>query len=194
MIIALLTVFVVGIALGTFKGDSSGLRGAIGNLSAPWLLIGFLPAVSCRKIVRGACMGLASTMVALLGFYAALTLALAGHLGGGGYLREFPVEVGANRIYFLGGLVTGPLLGAAGAWMGRRHPGAVALASGALIAGEILAVALVQGHQLAPRPLYFRWGVDGWSPYIGECLLGIGIIVATLTWRRFRSTGVSARR
>ena len=66
--------------------------------------------------------------------------------------------------------------------------------AGALIAGEILAVALVQGHQLAPRPLYFRWGVDDWRPYIVECLLGVGIIVATLTRRRLRSTGVPTSR
>jgi Family of unknown function (DUF6518) len=186
---ALLTAFVVGIALGAFKGDSSGLRGAIGNLSAPWLLVAFLPAVGCRTAVRGAVMGLASTMAALVGFYAALALVLAGHLGGGGHIREFAVEAGANRIYFLAGLVTGPLLGAIGAWMGRRHPGMVGLATGTVMAGEILAVALVQGHQIAPPPLYLKWAVDAWPPYVAECALGLGIIVVTLTRRRLSDPG-----
>ena len=185
---AVLAAFILGIALGAFKADSSGLRGAIGNLSAPWLLIAFLPAVSCRSAVRGAWMGLASTMAALVGFYAALTLVLAGDLGGGGHLREFVVEAGANRIYFLAGLVTGPLLGAIGAWMGRRHPSMVAVATGAVLAGEIVAVAVAQGHQLAPPPLYIRWAVDAWPPYIGECALGVGIIAAALARRRFSET------
>lgn len=192
MLLALLTAFAFGIAMGTFKGDSSGLRGAVGNLSAPWLLVAFLPAVSCRTTARGAFAGLTATSVALVGFYAALTLALAGHLGGGGHGREFLVEVEANRIYFLAGLVTGPLLGALGAWVGRRHPEMVALTVGALMAGEILAVALAQGHQLAPPPLYFRWAVSAWPPYIGECLLGVAVIVTTVARRRSRRQASSS--
>jgi hypothetical protein len=110
-------------------------------------------------------------MVALVGFYAALTLVLAGHLGGGGHGREFLVEVHANRIYFLAGAVTGPLFGAFGAWIGRRHPSMVVHVVGGLMAGEILAVALAHA-------------VAAWPPYIAECLIGVGVIVATVVGRR----------
>lgn len=180
---ALLLAAVFGIAAGLFKGNETGLRGGIGNLSAPWLLVALLPALRCRTALRGALMGFASTLVALAGFYAALTVVLAGHLGGGGYPSELLVEVGANRIYFLAGLLTGPLLGAAGAWLGRRHAESVWLVVGGLVAGEIMAVALAEGHQLAPAPFYFRWGVADWTPYVGESVLGVAIIGVAL-WRR----------
>ncbi len=113
-------------------------------------------------------------------------MVLAGHLGGGGFLRELAVEAEANRIYFLAGVVTGPVLGAVGAWVGRRHPSAVWLLVGLLMAGEIVGVALLQGRQLAPPPLYFVWGVTDWTPYVGEALVGIAIIVAALGRRRRR--------
>jgi hypothetical protein len=176
-----------GAAAGILKGDDAGLRGAIGNLSAPWLLVAFLPALPCRTTWRGGVMGLASTVVALSGFYVALTVVLAGHLGGGGHLRELLVEAGANRVYFLAGMVTGPLFGAAGAWVGRRRPGLAMPLVGGLLAAEIVAVALAQGRQLAPPPLYFVWGVDSWTPYIGECLLGLAIIATTVARRRSRA-------
>lgn len=183
----LLAAFAFGVVAGLFKGADPGLRAAIGNLSAPWLLVAFLAALRSRTPLRGALMGLVSTVVALVGFYAAVTIALAGHLGGGGHWRELVVEAGANRVYFLAGLVTGPVLGAAGAWVGRRHPGLAPFVVGGLLAGEIVGVAVLQGHQLAPSPLYFKWGVDRWPPYVGECVLGLGIIGGTLVRRRSRT-------
>jgi hypothetical protein len=31
--------------------------------------------------------------------------------------------------------------------------------------------------------LYFAWGVDDWTPYLGESLVGVGIVAFAL-WRR----------
>lgn len=191
VLVALLLAGAFGLAAGVFKGDGPGLRAAIGNLSAPWLLVAFLPALPSRTPWRGALMGLGSTLVALSGFYVALTMVLVGHLGGGGHVRELLVEAGANRIYFLAGLVTGPLFGAAGAWVGRHRPALAMPVVGGLLAGEIVAVALAQGRQLAPPPLYFVWGVDSWTPYLAECLLGLGIIATTVARRRSRATAGS---
>lgn len=175
-----------GVAIGLFKGNDPGLRGGIGNLSAPWLLVALIPALHCRSLMRGALLGLASTLAALAGFYAALTAVLAGQLGGGGHLAELLTEVGANRIYFLGGIVTGPILGATGAWLGRYPANWLWLFAGALMASEILVVALVHGHQLLPAPFYFRWGIASWTPYIGESIVGIGIMLAALRQKRSR--------
>lgn len=146
----LLVAAVFGIVTAAFKGDNPGLRSAIGNLSAPWLLVAFLPATLFGRLLVGVLMGLVSTLVALAGFYVTLTVVLAGHLGGGGPVREFFVEAGANRIYFVAGLVTGPLFGALGAYVGRRHRSVLAFVVGGLLAGEIAAAALLRGHQLAP--------------------------------------------
>jgi len=169
-----------GVAAGLFKANDAGLRGGIGNLSAPWLLVALFPALRCRSVMRGALMGFTSTLVALAGFYATLTAVLAGQLGGGGYLNELSVEVGANRIYFLGGIITGPVLGAIGAWIGRHQPDWLWLVVGALVAGEILVVALVHGQQFFLASYYFSWGVADWTPYIGESIVGIAIVLAAL--------------
>ena len=95
------------------------------------------------------------------------------------------METEANRIYFVAGLLSGPIFGAAGAWIGRHHPQSVWLVVGALLASEIVVATLAEGVQLAPAPLYFEWGVDDWTPYIGEAVLGIGIILAAM-WHRHR--------
>jgi hypothetical protein len=156
--LGLLLAAALGVAAGLFKGNDPGLRGGIGNLSAPWLLVALLPALHCRSVLRGALLGFTSMLVALAGLYAALTVVLAGQLGGGGHLAELLVEVNANRIYFLGGIVTGPVLGAIGAWLGRHRPHWVWLAVGALVAGEMLVVALVHGVQLLPAPVLLQLG------------------------------------
>jgi hypothetical protein len=183
MLATVLMAAAFGMLAGVLKGNDTGLRGELGNLSAPWLLVAAVPALRCGTLLRGARVGLVSTVVALAGFYASLTLVLAGHLGSGGYLREFLVEAEANRIYFLAGLVTGPLFGAIGAALGRRQSGVVGFAVGGLFAGEVIGVALLQGRQLAPPPLYFRWGVDDWTPYVAEALLGLAIIIVAAIWR-----------
>jgi uncharacterized protein DUF6518 len=176
----LLVAAAFGVAAGLFKGDDSGLRGGIGNLSAPWLLVAFLPALGARTIARGAVVGFVSTVVALIGFYGSLTVVLAGHLGGHGYLPELLVELRANHLYFLAGVLTGPVLGAAGAWVGRHRRRWAAFLTGSLLAGEVVVVAVVQGRQLLPAPVYFRWGVDDWTPYLGESALGIAVVLVTL--------------
>jgi hypothetical protein len=42
-----------GVAVGLFKGNDTGVRGGIGNLSAPWLLVALFPALHCRSVARG---------------------------------------------------------------------------------------------------------------------------------------------
>ena len=59
---------------------------------------------------------------------------------------------------------------------------------GALVAGEILVVALLHGHQLFPAPFYFSWGVADWTPYIGESIVGIAIVLAALCRKRSQAT------
>ena len=181
VMVALCLAVAFGVVAGLIKGDNAGLRSDIGNLSAPWLLIGLLPAARSRTLGRGAAMGTACSLAALVGFYATLTIVLSGHLGGGGYVRELGVELRANRIYLLAGLVSGPVCGAVGAWVGRRRPAWLWLLTGALLAGELVAVALFSGVVLLPRPMYFSWGVNDWGPYIAEAAIG-GVIVMAAAW------------
>jgi hypothetical protein len=188
MLCGLLLAAGFGVAAGALKGNNVGLRADIGNLSAPWLLVAFLPALRCRSAGRGALLGLVSTLLALAVFYLTLSAILMGHLGGHGYIGDLLVEIRANRIYLVAGMVTGPLLGVLGAWVGRRHPARAWLVAGGFTAGEIVVVALVRGRQLLPAPLYFKWGVDNWTPYVAECACGAVVIIAAGLrngwWRR----------
>jgi hypothetical protein len=61
----------------------------------------------CRSVLRGALAGCTSTLVALAGFYAALTAVLAGQLGGGGHLAELLVEVVPTASTFLAASLPG---------------------------------------------------------------------------------------
>jgi hypothetical protein len=63
-----LLAFGFGFAIATVKGHGGGLLDAVGNLSAPWLLVAFLPGLRTRSIARGALAGVAATMLALAGF------------------------------------------------------------------------------------------------------------------------------
>lgn len=189
LVCLLMLALLFGVVVGLLKGNETGLRGGLGNLSAPWILVGLLPAVWAGSVRRGALTGLAGTLVALAGFYATLTVVLAGHLGGGGYLPELLTEARANRIYFLAGLMTGPVFGAFGAWLGSRHRQWVGAVAGTVVAAESVVVAAVQGHQLLPRPLYFAWGVDSWTPYVAECIAGVALLAISVV----RSRRVPAR-
>jgi uncharacterized membrane protein len=167
------------------KGLDAGLRGELGNLSAPWLLLPFLASLRCRSLVRGALVGITASVIALVVFYAVQTFMLQGHLGGGGFPRELVTEIGANRIYLLAGVATGPLFGAVGAWFGRTYRVWTWAAVGGLLVGEICVVALVQGHQLLPAPLYFNWGVDSWTAYWLEMACGLAIILVAGSFEHF---------
>jgi hypothetical protein len=179
--VAALAVLLFGVTDGLLAGNSAGLHAGIANLSAPWLLVALLPALRARSAARGALTGLLCTMLGLAGFYLAKTVVLAGQNGGGGFLAEFGVEAGANRVYFLAGLVTGPLFGAIGSWLGRRSRRAVWLACGALLTLEIAVVAAIRGRQLLPAPLYLSWAVPDWQPYIVQALGGVAVLALAFT-------------
>jgi hypothetical protein len=166
----------VGLLLGLVKGNDDALRSAIGNLSAPWLLIALVSAWWSGSWWRGALVGTAATLVGLLGFYAGMTLVLHGHFGGAsGWLAEYRYVVQSNRIWFVAGVLSGPVLGALGGALGPRRPaGWLVGLAGALMLAELLVVRLV-----ADRPLLgVAWGVSSWSAYIGQAGLGVVLLAA----------------
>ena len=105
---------VFGIAAAWIKGNDSGLRDAIGNISAVWLLVPFLAGASTgsRRLVTGALSGLAATLAALAGFYFAESFVL--DLGPHPWLTDLSLTMRTVVYYGERALVTGPFFGALG--------------------------------------------------------------------------------
>ena len=167
---------VVGVVLGLLKGDGHPLRTAIGNLSAPWLLVALVPAWWSGSWWRGALLGTAATLAGLLGFYVAVTVVLHGHLGGAeGWGDELVYVVSANRLWFGAGLLSGPVMGAVGGLLGpgRRR---LVVVSGLLLVGELAVVSLVAGVRV---PLVgVSWAVETWTAYVVQAVAGVVLLLA----------------
>ncbi|MGI9089854.1 MAG: hypothetical protein ACR2GG_01985 [Gemmatimonadaceae bacterium] len=97
---------------------ASQLRGAVGNLSTPWVLLPLVAGASARRLRTGAVLGLAATMLALTTFYAVTGVVVS--LDGRHFLSSALAWAAANRRYYLAGALTGPVCGAAGAWWRLR--------------------------------------------------------------------------
>jgi hypothetical protein len=133
LIIGLAAVF--GVAAAWIKGNDIGLRDAIGNVSAVWLLLPFLAGASTgsHRVVTGALCGLAATLAALTGFYFAESFVL--DLGPHPWLTDLSLTMGTVVYYAERALVTGPIFGALGfCWQQRRS----LMAAGVLAASFVL--------------------------------------------------------
>ena len=132
-ILALAVLF--GAASAWIKGNDAGLRDAIGNASAPWLLLPFLAGAACRS--RGpagaALAGLAATLAALAGFYFADSFVL--DLGPHPWLVDLSLTMRGAVFWAERAVVTGPVFGALGFWW-RRHRSL--LAAGLVAAAFVL--------------------------------------------------------
>jgi hypothetical protein len=209
----LLFAFAFGVLAAWAKGPNpafgqyvSQLRGAVGNLSTPWLLVPFFAGTQCSRVRQGALMGLAATLCALVGFY--LLNTLVENLGGHGFLGDLRFEVSGNRAYFEGGIVTGPIFGALGVWMQRwtwRPMARASLLVGVLLIGEplvMVALGLARPHVLSGGfPLIVRiipgWGLTAnsggaaWAVYTVELILGVAVLAVAAT-KRVRIRGGSS--
>src|SRR5262249_3463664 len=58
-----------GVVMAVIKGNDTGVRDAIGNASAPWVVIPFLAGTRFRSVWHGVLIGVAATLAAFAGFY-----------------------------------------------------------------------------------------------------------------------------
>lgn len=129
---------IFGVAVALVKGGSSGVRDSVGNISAPWLLLPFFAGRMTRSGIRGAVVGAATCLAALVGFYIAEAFVL--DLGGHTILTDLSLTLGAGRLYFLAGATSGPILGAIGGSDFGHRVGATAFVVGLVLIGEPIAV------------------------------------------------------
>lgn len=147
-LLAVLTAATVfGLVAGGIHGKQGGLRGDLGNLSAPWLLVAIVPSWWSGSWARGLLVGLAATLAGLFGYYVAMTLEMRGHLGNvdGDSLHLLWYVITANRIWFVAGVVSGPVCGAVSGAVGARcRDWWLGVSAGVLMIGELVMVRLAE--------------------------------------------------
>ena len=208
--LALSAVLGAAMAAATDQGDGSRtfvsqLRNAVGSLSTPWVLIPFVAGAVCLRLRSGALVGLAATMSALSGWY--LSATLLEDLGGHGFFGDLRLEFTANRVYFVGGLITGPLFGALGSWWRRERRFPTAVVAGALLIGEPLVFGLLTvlhrahvltsgSHVLLLDVVTNTWveGRFAISVLAGELAVGVALVLACIrhTSARSKQTDVAS--
>jgi hypothetical protein len=165
-----------GVLMSALKGNGAGIRDQIGNLSAPWLLVPFLAsALSSRgRLVRGAIVGVAASMLALCGFYVANSLVL--QLGPHPWIDDLRLAVSGGRRWFVLALLSGPVFGVVGSLWRRSGARVLALLTFALLVAEPLADWVLQGGA-APG-----FWVSSLQPivWVGESAVGVLACLAVL--------------
>lgn len=178
----LMVAVALGMLMSLLKGTGAGARDQLGNLSAPWLAVGFLGGACCRRTSRGAVAGVVATLAALAGFYAQQS-PLAGFSSASLAFLAHPRQmydfiVVPHRIVFIGGIASGLLFGTlGGVWTARQTK----LAAGAIAALLICEpfVWLASGQALGGSDAArYAW------IWVAEIVVGCGAAVAIMPSRR----------
>jgi hypothetical protein len=159
-----------GVSMAVIKGQDVGVRDALGNLSAPWVVIPFLAGMRCTSVWRAALVGIATTLASLLGFYVAEAAIL--DLGPHPWYIDLKLTAGSVNIYEKWGVFSGALYGALGGlWAMRRSVWAAAAVGLAFVVEP--AITLVSSRA-------GLWGGGGLLDYawlwVGEILIGLAAI------------------
>jgi hypothetical protein len=209
--------FGFGVVCALIKGQSgdglslaSQIRGEIGNLSTPWVLVAWFAGRRTRAIGGGALLGLVATLVALVGFY--VVSGLVEPMGGSMPIADISSWLSANRVYFEAGVISGPVFGAFGAWSARRRSPSATLVAGLLLVGEPLVLlatgAIFPNGVLSPLtglPLVVRivpaFGLSGVGAasvavHVAEVVVGLALIAFALhgRWRQTPAADVATDR
>jgi hypothetical protein len=159
-----------GVFMASIKGQDVGVRDALGNLSAPWVVLPFLAATRYSSIWRAAIVGVAMTLGSLLGFYVAEAAIL--DLGQRPWYIDLKLTAGSVNIYEKWGVFSGVLYGALGGlWATRRSILAGAAVGLAFVCEPaIVLVARRAGIWEGGGLLDCRW------LWVSEILIGLGAI------------------
>jgi hypothetical protein len=172
-----------GVLVAVIKGQDTGVRDALGNTSAPWVVVPFLAGTRYPRVWQAALVGIATTLAALLAFYAAEAAIL--DLGAHPWYTDLRLTLGSGRLYETWGLLSGVLYGALG---------------GMWAAGWLRAAPVAVGLAFVCEPLivFFLWKAGIWGGgdlllryhwmWIAEALIGLGAIAFVLAKKQAGSS------
>jgi hypothetical protein len=178
IVLLVVAAFAFGAVESVVKGNGAGVRDGIGNLSAPWVIVPLLAgAAGARgRVLLGAAVGLLTTVAALVGFYLANAFVL--DLGPHSSLHDIGLTLDVGNLWFKAGVVSGPAMGALGAWAASRSLLTVIAIAAATVLFEPLAVFLAYRGSNG----LFSAGDGAWNGvYAVEAVIGAG--AAAVLWR-----------
>jgi hypothetical protein len=185
LVVILLAAFAFGLVSAWIKGNGPGVRDALGNASAPWLLLPFLggAAARARNVAVAALAGLAATLAALMGFYLAESFVL--QLGPHPWLTDLALTMRASVYWLARACLSGPVFGAIGFWWQRRRSLVPLAVMAAMFVLEPLAWWLYGQYFLGGGAAY---PVPGYPAlWVSEIALGVaGFVVLTRSGRQAR--------
>lgn len=161
-----------GLGVAVLKGDGGGLRYALGNVAAPWLIIPLFAGRSCRTRIRASLLGATVTVASLAGFYAWSSFAYD--------LVNSHTRMN-NLSFVVVGCAAGLVCGATG-YGSHAVPGLAQAAVGFILVGEpVVLLALQNVH-----------GATVTESFKGVKVAEIAVGIAVLAWGALRA--VMARR
>ena len=165
-----------GVLVAVIKGQDPGVRDALGNTSAPWIVLPFIAGTCFARLRSAALAGLGVTLASLLGFYVAEAAIL--DLGPHPWWVDLRLTTGSVNIYERWGIVSVLLYGTFGWLWAFRSKAAGAAAVGLAFAAEPLIAYLVSRAGVwNALVLDYAW------MWAAELLLGLAVIAGALTVR-----------
>jgi hypothetical protein len=165
--LAILVVVAVAFGVGdsVLKGNGEGIRSALGNTSAPWLLLPFVGGafVGRGRMVVGASVGLVLSLVALGSFYAANSYVL--QLGPHPWFVDLRLAFDGGKKFFVVGVFSGPAFGWLGSWWAKTKSIVVPIGMAILFILEPIAALTTQASGSA-------------AVWTGEVAVGIAGVLA----------------
>jgi hypothetical protein len=172
------------VLVAVIKGQDTGVRDALGNTSAPWVLVPFLAGTRYPRVWHAALVGVATTLAAFFGFYLAEAAIL--DLGSHSWYTDLKLTLGSGQVYETWGLLSGSLYGALGGVWASRQLLAAPIAVGLAFICEPLIVLLAWWAGIWDGLLlHYSW------LWISEMLIGLAGIALVVSRAQVRPTHVS---
>jgi len=163
-----------GVLVAVIKGQDTGVRDALGNTSAPWIVLPFVAGTLFSRARTAALAGLAVTLVSLLGFYVAEAAVL--DLGPHPWWVDLRLTAGYVNVYERWGVVSGLLYGTLGwLWASRSKPAAAVAVGLAFVAEPLIVFAVSRSGMWYGMLLDYPWL---WRAEVVLGLAGIGLALA----------------
>ncbi|WP_066399566.1 DUF6518 family protein [Neobacillus mesonae] len=189
--IVLVMAMVFGILMAVFKGNGSGIRMAIGNSSAPWMILPFVAAaISTRhRVIQSALVGLGASLIGLFGFYFAniFVLDIGPHpeLSPYPWVADFLATLRSGKIYFILACLSGPIFGILGGFLHQKRSNMILVFTATLFVLEpcfgLIYVRFFSGFTYS-----FTYYVDYPMVWLVEAVFGVILFILIIV--RFQPT------